>query len=172
MTEVHSNYWVAYIPDLLELAYFEAPFAAISWKKQSLVLRTDMIDRRVTGDQTNDPASFRVHVDDVWYRQWCQQVLDTVPNTLFYIHILSKLKATLLWFEIYLLRASTWIIDENSSWIDNIPNGEHILPQICYFLWYLGREYHTIERWLKYRSWPTKFYIWTNVSDPTMVYCM
>ena len=69
MVGVHSNYWVAYIPDLLELAYFEAPFAAISWKKQSLVLQTDMIDRRVTGDQTNDSASFRVHVDDVWYRQ-------------------------------------------------------------------------------------------------------
>ena len=111
-------------------------------------------------------------VDDVWYRQWCQQVLDTVPNTLFYIHILSKLKATPLWFEIYLLRASTRILDEKSSWIDNIHNGEHILPQICYFLWYLGREYHTIERWLKYRSWPTKYYIWTNVSDPTMVCCM
>ena len=30
MVGVHSNCWVAYIPDLLELAYFEAPFAAIS----------------------------------------------------------------------------------------------------------------------------------------------
>ena len=69
MAGVHSNYWAAYISNLLELAYFEAPFAAISWKGQLLVLRTEMIDRTVTRDQTNDSASFKVHVDDVWDRQ-------------------------------------------------------------------------------------------------------